>query len=115
VTNPLLLIVAALVITGLGELAALLGILFRYAIPRSPKIFHVLLFVPMVSASLSCFVLAWIALTGEQQAAGVDEKRSAWSSSLPRARFTGFWFRMRSITIFVAADAPCRASSGGSL
>ena len=73
-TNPLLLIVAALVITGLGELAALLGILFRYAIPRSPKIFHVLLFVPMVSASLSCFVLAWIALTGEQQAAGVNEE-----------------------------------------
>ncbi len=71
-TNPLLLVAAAFVITGLGELAALLGILFRYAIPRSPRIFHVLLFVPMVLASVSCFVLAWLALSGEQEVAGAN-------------------------------------------
>lgn len=71
-TNPLLLITAALVVLGLGELAALLGILFRYAIPRAPRVFHILLFVPMVTASASCFAFAWMALAGERQVAGID-------------------------------------------
>jgi hypothetical protein len=62
----------ALVLLGLGMLAALVGILFRHAIPRAPVLFHGLLVVPMLLSSFSCFVIAFMALSGVREVFGVD-------------------------------------------
>jgi len=71
-TNPLLLVSAGLVVLGLGEIAALIGILFRYAIPRAPVVFHVLLAPPMLICAAVCFALAGMALDGDTVVFGLD-------------------------------------------
>ena len=66
----LALIAAVLIVLGLGELAALLAVLYRYAIPRAPKIFHWLLLLPMLAVCGSSFALAWMALAGPDEVLG---------------------------------------------
>ena len=44
------------------EVLALVGIWLRYAIPRAPEIFHVLLTVPMLTAAGSALCIGWIGL-----------------------------------------------------
>ena len=70
--SPLILVAATLVILGFGEIAALLGILFRYAIPRAPALFRVLLFAPMITASVACFALAFMLLTNAREVFGLE-------------------------------------------
>lgn len=60
----LTLISATLIILALGQAASLLGIWFRYAIPRAPKVFHWLLLFPMLLSIFSALGLAWVLLTG---------------------------------------------------
>lgn len=60
------LLAFVLVGVGLGEFVAWLGIIFRYAIPRAPLIFHILLTIPMLVASFSVVSLAYVALYGQE-------------------------------------------------
>lgn len=48
------------------EILALIGIWFRYAIPKAPKVFHVMLAVPMVLAAVSGLCIGWIGLAPEE-------------------------------------------------
>jgi hypothetical protein len=57
------IIIVALIGVGLGEFVAWLGIIFRYAIPRAPVLFHVLLTPPMIVGCLTAFGLAYIGLS----------------------------------------------------
>ncbi len=68
----LTLISAILVVLALGQAASLLGIWFRYAIPRAPKIFHWLLLLPMLLSIFSALGLAWVLLTGMDTILGLD-------------------------------------------
>lgn len=70
--NSLLIVAAGLVVLSLGQLAALLGVLFRHAIPRAPFVFHGLLLLPMLITAGSCLAMAYMALSGRQQVAGLD-------------------------------------------
>lgn len=60
-------IAAMLIVLALGLAAAMLGIWFRYAIPRAPKIFHWLLLFPMLASIFSALAVAWVALTGAER------------------------------------------------
>lgn len=68
----LTLISALLIVLALGQVASLLGIWFRYAIPRAPRIFHWLLLFPMLISIFSALAVAWLALTGIQVILGLD-------------------------------------------
>lgn len=65
-------IAAILIVLALGLAASLLGIWFRYAIPRAPKVFHWLLLFPMLLSIFSALAVAWIALTGVERVLGVN-------------------------------------------
>lgn len=62
----LTLISALLIVLALGQVASLLGIWFRYAIPRAPRIFHWLLLFPMLLSIFSALGLAWVLLSGNE-------------------------------------------------
>jgi hypothetical protein len=68
----LTLISALLVVLALGQAASLLGIWFRYAIPRAPRIFHWLLLVPMLLSIFSALGLAWVLLSTAESVLGLD-------------------------------------------
>lgn len=59
-------IATMLIVLALGQAASMLGIWFRYAIPRAPKVFHWLLLFPMLLSILSALGLAWVILTGDE-------------------------------------------------
>ncbi len=70
--NVLTVAALALVVLGLGELAAMLGIQFRYAIPRAPWFFRLILFPPMLGCVASTLTLSWVALSGAEEVLGLD-------------------------------------------
>lgn len=70
--NALTIIAVVLVTLGFGQLAAGVGIFFRYAIPRSPRIFHWLILPPLGVMVMVDFLLAWMALTGVDAVFGLD-------------------------------------------
>lgn len=47
------------------EVMALVGIWLRYAIPRAPVAFHILLTVPMLTAAFTALAIGWDALAGD--------------------------------------------------
>lgn len=61
----LTLFVALAVVLALGHLAALVGILFRYAIPRAPRAFHFVLAPAMIGAAIALLGVAQNAASGE--------------------------------------------------
>lgn len=69
--NPLTLLAALLFVVALGFIAATLGILYRHAIPRSPRLFHYLTAPPGLILSVASLLLAYQFLTGEDALFGV--------------------------------------------
>ncbi len=61
----------ALGVLGLGQLAALLGVWYRYAIPRAPVLFRILAVLPMLTSSTMAFVLTWMFLSGTKVVLGL--------------------------------------------
>lgn len=57
---------------GFAEAAALMAVLFRYAIPRAPLVFRLLLLPGMLASIASMFGIGWVALTGEDQVFGIE-------------------------------------------
>lgn len=58
-------LITALTVTGVTQLAALVFIIFRYAIPRSPNIFHALCVLGLLPSSIAAFVLAYDVIAGD--------------------------------------------------
>lgn len=57
----------------LGHLAALVAVLFRYAIPCAPTPFRLVLFFPMLAISFSAASLCYMTLVGEDiEVLGLD-------------------------------------------
>lgn len=54
---------AGCVTLAIGHMVAFAGIWFRYAIPRSPRIFHYILFLTMTASGVTLMCIAWLALT----------------------------------------------------
>lgn len=67
----LTLLATVLVILAFGDLASLVAVISRYAIPKAPKFFHWLLLPPMLITVTSCFSLAWMALAGPDEIFGI--------------------------------------------
>lgn len=59
------ILVVALTVTGVTQIAALVFIVFRYAIPKSPNVFHALCVLGLLPSSLAAFVLAHDVIAGE--------------------------------------------------
>lgn len=55
----------------LSHVAALGAILWRHAIPRAPRVFHLLLLFPMLACIASLAALAYIALSGADPVLGL--------------------------------------------
>lgn len=49
----------------------MLGIWFRYAIPRAPRVFHWLLLFPMLLSILSALGLTWVLLATAESVLGL--------------------------------------------
>jgi hypothetical protein len=70
--NLLTLLSVVLVALASGQLAALVGIMARYAIPRAPFVFRLLLLFPMLTSSIIAMLMAFVALSGAQGVAGIS-------------------------------------------
>lgn len=70
--DPFLLAVAALILVGTGQLAVSIEIVLRYAMPGAPPSFRVVRILPLIISSLCCFSLAWVALSGQTEFAGIS-------------------------------------------
>lgn len=57
---------------GLGQLAAMIGILLGYAIPRAPTFFRLLICVPLFLSAISAMSITVIALTGQEKLMSLD-------------------------------------------
>lgn len=57
---------------GLGQIAALIGILFKWAMPRAPVLFRLIITVPLFFSALAALGVFVIALTGQEALAGLN-------------------------------------------
>lgn len=60
------MLAALLFAVGLGFLAASVGILYRHAIPRAPRLFHLLTVPPGLVVGITSVVLAGMFLSGSE-------------------------------------------------
>lgn len=57
---------------GLGQIAALIGIMLKWAIPRAPMFFRLIISVPLFFSALAAIGVFVIALTGQEKVAGLN-------------------------------------------